>query len=182
MRKLVRSTLYQFQTKEAQNCIAFHVLFQIMAIKQALLQPALKFVHVCNMRYTMRLVCSKLLCAKVLLCTKCMRKQRVNELYYSRSKSRRLTNYCVRIVMPGLRNGSWLAKLWDRKSLSCIDKQKVENYFMRRIPNYFLDVRKCTKKTPKRVKTIRVIKLEIKDGSLSLPFKLLYSIREFYFL
>ena len=42
--KLVRYVL-SFQTKEAQNYIAFHVLFQIMVIKQALMQPALKFVH-----------------------------------------------------------------------------------------------------------------------------------------
>ena len=77
---------------------------------------------------------------------------------------------CEPEVMPCLQNGFWLANLWGRKSLSCIDfflykfKQKaghilVENYFMHRIPNYFLDM--CTKKTSKRVKTI-VIKLEIK--------------------
>ena len=80
--------------------------------------------------------------------------------------------------MSGLQNGFMARNLWGRKSLSCIDKQKVENYFRHRIPHYFLDVHK---KTPKRVKTI-VIKLEIKDGSLSLLFKLLYSIREFNFL
>ena len=97
-------------------------------------------------------------------------KQRVNELYKSRSKSWRLTNHSAGIVMPGLQNGFWLANLWGRKSLSCIDfflhkfKQKavhisVENYFTHRIPNYFLDT--CTQKMSERVKAI-VIKLEIK--------------------
>ena len=72
--------------------------------------------------------------------------------------------------MPVLQNGFWLANLYGRRSLSCIDfflhkfKQNavhisVENYFTHHIPSYFLDT--CTKKTSKRVKTI-VIKLEIK--------------------
>ena len=43
---------YQFQMQAAQNCITFHVLLQIIVIKQAnsLLQPALKFVHDRNMQ------------------------------------------------------------------------------------------------------------------------------------
>ena len=131
------------------------------------------------------LVRSQLLCVKNILQIRHMNNG-VSELYSWRSKSWRLTNHSAMIVMLGLQNGFWLANLWGRKSLSCIDfllnkvKQKavhilVENYFTYCIPNYFLDT--CTKKTSKRMKTT-VIKLEIKLNkrcSLSLLFKLPYS-------
>ena len=58
----------------------------------------------------------------------------------------------------------WAASIfsWNKFKQKAVHKKtiSVENYFMHRIPNYFLDT--CTKKTSKRVKTI-VIKLEIKQ-------------------
>ena len=115
------------------------------------------------------LVRSKRLCAKIYFVDS-TRKQRVNVLCKSKWKSWRLTNHSARIIMPGLQNGFWLANLWGRKSLSCIDfflhkfKQNtvhisIENYFTHRIPNYFWDT--CAKKTSNRVKTI-VLKSKIK--------------------
>ena len=49
---------YQFEMREAQDCLTFHILLQIMVIKQAnsLLQPVLKFVHDRNMRYNVNIM------------------------------------------------------------------------------------------------------------------------------